>query len=128
VVGILEVGAEEGKAIDCAELRVLGTHSINSRLLSCLPHILLSLRVLPSYMRTHTGSQENDLLKTLKDSPKDASAKSELATVQAAIDALTDFTDVYARAKPIDKITIVRSYQRQGTFLLIPLSLNCGFS
>lgn len=82
-VGILEVDAGEGKAIDCGDLRVL-------------------------------GSKENDLLAVIKETPKDATAQAELTTVQADIDRICDFTDVYARAKPIDKITIVRSYQRQG--------------
>lgn len=37
--------------------------------------------------------------------------KSEL---EAEIDAITDAADVYARAKPQDKITIVKSFQRKG--------------
>lgn len=38
----------------------------------------------------------------------------ELESIQRELDAITSHADVYARAKPADKITIVRSLQRQG--------------
>lgn len=83
-VGIIERDAPDSQSIDCAELRVLGT-------------------------------EENNLLDTLREKPKDKkSAEADLEKVQKKIDDLTMRTNVYARAKPIDKITIVRSFQRQG--------------
>lgn len=38
----------------------------------------------------------------------------QLDRVLSSLDAITLYADVYARAKPVDKITIVRSLQRQG--------------
>jgi len=38
----------------------------------------------------------------------------ELELINKRLDVVTAYADVYARAKPVDKITIVRSLQRQG--------------
>jgi len=43
-----------------------------------------------------------------------AGSEAELAALYKEIDKLTDMCDVYARAKPEDKITIVKSFQRGG--------------
>ena len=40
--------------------------------------------------------------------------KEQRAELQAKLDQITAYADVFARAKPVDKITIVRSLQRQG--------------
>ncbi len=46
----------------------------------------------------------------------------KVAEIHRSLDAITSVADVYARAKPADKITIVRSLQRQGTLLCLVLS------
>jgi magnesium-transporting ATPase (P-type) len=39
--------------------------------------------------------------------------KEDQEQLEKKLDAITTYADVYARAKPVDKITIVRSLQRQ---------------
>jgi len=84
-IGLLPPHSPEGKAIDCAIVRELGT-------------------------RVTELEEEN------KSASKDVIKKNEaeIKSLEKRLDEITAFADVYARAKPVDKITIVRSLQRQG--------------
>lgn len=55
------------------------------------------------------GIQERELMEACGKKPSQ-----ELVALRKDIDFITNRTDVYARAKPADKMTIVRSLQRQG--------------
>ena len=63
------------------------------------------------------GSQVADLMAA--EAKASGSEKAALVRqrqeIEAKIDAITMHANVYARAKPLDKITIVRSLQRQGS-------------
>lgn len=86
-IGLLPKGASSNLAIDCEVIREIGT-SID---------------------------KYEERLKA-KDLPKDEqeSLQESLTQAYARVDAITEVADVYARAKPEDKMTIVKSLQRQG--------------
>lgn len=66
------------------------------------------------------GDQLTDIESTIEQNTKDKITKDEhilnnkKQELEKKIDELTARVDVYSRAKPVDKITIVRSLQRQG--------------
>lgn len=85
-IGILPKGSPEKKAIDCSVIRVIGDK---------------------------LEEVEREL-----DAAEDNATKAQLKVTRGQLldelDAITAYADVYARAKPSDKITIVKSLQRQG--------------
>jgi Ca2+-transporting ATPase len=85
-IKLLPKGAPANKAVDCQIVRTL-------------------------------GAQLDDIKKELKSTKNRAARQTILARrtdVQKELDGITREADVFARAKPADKITIVRSLQRQG--------------
>ena len=87
-IGLLPKGSPEDKAIDCALIRKYGN----------------SLTDLKKHIDDSDGKSKDDLNRL----------KARKAKLETELDEITAYTDVYARAKPVDKITIVRSLQRQG--------------
>jgi len=83
-INLIERDAQADKAIDCAAIRGLGDQ----------------LRVLEDKLERKQGDA--------------ASLNAQRAQLERQLDAITAQCDVYARAKPEDKITIVKSLQRQG--------------
>eukprot|EP00457_Paulinella_chromatophora_P000770 gb/GEZN01000770.1/.p1 GENE.gb/GEZN01000770.1/~~gb/GEZN01000770.1/.p1 ORF type:complete len:1195 (+),score=139.50 gb/GEZN01000770.1/:43-3627(+) len=87
-IAILPRNSENEKAVDCALIRDLGKRETD-----CIEREKES-RVLGGHGL--------------------AQVKADLRDIRTQLDAITAYADVYARAKPEDKITIVRSLQRQG--------------
>eukprot|EP00808_Paulinella_micropora_P013429 g73545.t1 len=87
-VGILPRKASTEKAVDCAIIRDLGIREAQ----------------LLERERDSKGLGGDGLQGVWK----------ELVEIQDQLDSITAYVDVYARARPEDKITIVRSLQRQG--------------
>eukprot|EP00474_Spongospora_subterranea_P005808 CRZ06266.1 hypothetical protein [Spongospora subterranea] len=86
-IGLIPKGSPATAALDCEEIREIGNR---------IDALELQLKSKDTLKSDHTGIHE------------------ALATEFSRIDAITAVADVYARAKPEDKITIVKSLQRQG--------------
>lgn len=84
-IGLIPRGSPDSKAVDCEIVRQL-------------------------------GGEMDELKKLIENSGGMDRTRYELELnqVEERLDAITRYADVYARAKPADKITIVRSLQRQG--------------
>jgi magnesium-transporting ATPase (P-type) len=93
-INILPRNSPNSKAVDCAIVRVLGAQEDD---------LTDRLRALEAGERLPDDEPRRK---------KDIDPR--LQEVRHQIDAITAHADVYARAKPEDKITIVRSLQRQG--------------
>lgn len=128
-IGLLPRGSPEAKAVDCAVVRV-GCEA-------CFPQCC---GVFPEAATQKIGDEINELeskLEVLEEEKGNkitiTKLKAQLERVWSNLDAITNYSDgrtlletsathivvaVYARAKPEDKITIVRSLQRQGTNLV----------
>eukprot|EP00457_Paulinella_chromatophora_P000794 gb/GEZN01000794.1/.p1 GENE.gb/GEZN01000794.1/~~gb/GEZN01000794.1/.p1 ORF type:complete len:1095 (+),score=173.48 gb/GEZN01000794.1/:46-3330(+) len=60
------------------------------------------------------GNEEIELMNKIKGGTAGSADRARIKQVRSEIDAIVRTADVYARAKPEDKITIVRSLKRQG--------------
>jgi Ca2+-transporting ATPase len=88
-IHLLPKGSDVSKAIDCKIVREIG----------------LQIEGLKDDLEAATASKNKNEIGRINQ---------EIANVRAKLDAITAHADVYARAKPVDKITIVESFQRQG--------------
>jgi P-type Ca2+ transporter type 2C len=84
-IHLLPPQADEGRAIDCQQIR----------------DFQIQLDAVAAKVEANGGNETADL-------------RAEREEIEDVLDRLTAYADVYARAKPADKITIVRSLQRQG--------------
>lgn len=89
-IGLLPRDAPFSKVLDCAEIRADGERSIAIE------------RIFKNSKKGTIGKEEETAL------------LAELNAIYARLDKVTAFVDAFGRAKPADKITILKSLQRQG--------------
>lgn len=85
-IGLLPPNAPESKVMDCENIRKDGDRSI----------------------------EIEDILRKQNDAATVSALKAELDETYARLDKITNYVDAFGRAKPADKITILKSLQRQG--------------
>jgi Ca2+-transporting ATPase len=90
-IGLLRPDAPFAKVLDCGEIRPDGERAI----------------AIEATLATHKKKAHLS-----KDDEKNL--LSELATINSRLDKVTAFVDCFGRAKPQDKIVILKSLQRQG--------------
>eukprot|EP00808_Paulinella_micropora_P016553 g23660.t1 len=120
-LAILPNNAKPDKAIDCSIIRELGSKEADlmeqergSVLTASDSYVIFN-----AYGSTNLYGSFHDPGKAggvelAQQGANKASPAQQLKQVRLALDKITANADVYARAKPQDKITIVRSLQRQG--------------
>jgi len=83
-IGLLPQGSPDAKAVDCQVIRDLAKET--------------------EAVECKLDGADKETTKNLKE---------QMSKIDERLDAITAYADVYARAQPVDKITIVRSLQRQ---------------
>jgi len=91
-IGLLAPDAPESKVMDCEEIRPDGERAI----------------AIENKFRDHKAKK----ISLTKDEEREL--EDELKKIYTRLDKITAYVDAFGRAKPADKITILKSLQRQG--------------